>query len=112
MFRHDCPLEAKSASTPRHLLLKQIWSDSLPVDMLLSTVYALVVSLPSSQLPERLMNYSAFRYVIAIKKDSFLKHEQTNLCNGDAIHLLGGRKRASLHNLYTLYASDGSCTSL
>jgi hypothetical protein len=57
MFRHDGPLEVKPASTPRHLVYKQIWRDSLPIDMLLSAVPVLVVAQPSMVVPEGLMNY-------------------------------------------------------
>jgi hypothetical protein len=38
MFRHDCPLAVKPASTLWRLLPKQTWLDSLPSDMLLSAV--------------------------------------------------------------------------
>ena len=40
MFRHDCPLAVKPASTPRRLVQKkkQTWRDSLPTDMLRSAV--------------------------------------------------------------------------
>jgi hypothetical protein len=31
MFRHDCPLAVKPASTPRRLLLKKTWKDSLSI---------------------------------------------------------------------------------
>jgi hypothetical protein len=34
MFRHDCPLAAKPTSAPRHLVHKQTWRDSLPIDVL------------------------------------------------------------------------------
>src|SRR5215469_7648191 len=51
MFRHDCPLEVKPASTPRHLVHKKTWRDSLLFDMLLSAVSVLVVAQPSSEVP-------------------------------------------------------------
>jgi hypothetical protein len=60
MFRHDCPLAVKPASTPRRLLhkkKKKTWRDSLPIDMLLSAVSVFVVALPSSAVPEGLMSY-------------------------------------------------------
>jgi hypothetical protein len=57
MFRHDCPLAAKPASTPRRLVHKKTWRDSLTTDMLLSAVPVLVVAQPSSEVPEGLMNY-------------------------------------------------------
>jgi hypothetical protein len=38
------------------LLPKQTWRDSLPIDMLLSAVSILVVALPSSEVPEQLLN--------------------------------------------------------
>jgi len=57
MFRHDCPLAVKPASTPRRLVHKKTWRDSLPIDMLLSAVSVFVVAQPSSELPGGLMNY-------------------------------------------------------
>jgi hypothetical protein len=33
MFRHDCPLVVKPATTPWHLLPKQTWRDCLPIDI-------------------------------------------------------------------------------
>jgi hypothetical protein len=57
MFHYDCPLAVKSASTPWHLLPKQTWRDSLPTDMLLSAVSVLAAALPSSEVPEGVMNY-------------------------------------------------------
>ena len=57
IFRHDCPIAVKPASTPRRLLPKQTLTDSLSVDMLLSAVSVLVVAQPSPELPEGLTNY-------------------------------------------------------
>jgi hypothetical protein len=61
MFRHDCPLAVKFASTPRCLFppppKKKTWRDSLPIDMVLSAVSVLVVALPSSEVPDGLMKY-------------------------------------------------------
>jgi len=59
MFRHDCPLAVKPASTPRRLVpkKKKTWKGSLPNDMLLSAASVLVVGQPSSEVPEGLMNY-------------------------------------------------------
>ena len=34
IFRHDCPLAVKPASTPQRLLPEQTWTDSLPIHML------------------------------------------------------------------------------
>jgi hypothetical protein len=56
IFCHDCPLAVKPASMP-WCLQKQIWRDSLPIDMLLSAVSLMVVALPSSEVLEGLMNY-------------------------------------------------------
>jgi hypothetical protein len=65
MFRHDCPLAVKPASTPRCQLPpppqkkeEKYWRDFLPIDMLLSAVSLLVVAVPSSQVSEGLMNYA------------------------------------------------------
>jgi len=61
MFRHDCPLAVKPASTPRRLVhKKKTWRNSLPIDMLLSAVSVLDVAQPSSGVPEGLMNYPVF----------------------------------------------------
>jgi hypothetical protein len=57
MFRHDCPLTVKPASTPWRLLSKWTWRDPLPNDMLLSAVSILLVALPSLEIPEGLLNY-------------------------------------------------------
>jgi hypothetical protein len=57
MFRHDCPLAVKPASTPRRLVHKTTWRDSLPIGMVLSAVSVLVVARPSSEFPEGLMNF-------------------------------------------------------
>jgi hypothetical protein len=61
MFRHDCPLAVKPASTPRHLVhKKKTCRDALPFDMLLSAVSVLVVAQPSWEVPEGLMNYPVY----------------------------------------------------
>jgi hypothetical protein len=57
MFCHDWPLAVKPASMPQYLVHKKTWRESLPTDMLLSAVSALVVAQPSSEAPEGLMNY-------------------------------------------------------
>ena len=56
IFRHDYPLAVEPASTPRPLVQKKTWRDSLPIDMLLSAVSVLVVAQSSSEIPEGLMN--------------------------------------------------------
>ena len=43
-------------STPKPLVQKKTWRDSLPIDMLLSAVSVLVVAQSSSEIPEGLMN--------------------------------------------------------
>ena len=43
-------------STPRPLVQKKTWRDSVPIDMLLSAVSLLVVAQSSSEIPEGLMN--------------------------------------------------------
>jgi hypothetical protein len=60
MFHHDCLLVVKPAGMPWHLVHKKTWRDSLPIDMLLSAVYFLVIAQPSSEIPEGLMNYPVF----------------------------------------------------
>src|SRR5215510_9747027 len=56
IFHHDYPLAVEPASTPRPLVQKKTWRDSLPIDMLLSAVSVLVVVQSSSEIPEGLMN--------------------------------------------------------
>jgi hypothetical protein len=57
MFRHDCPLAVKPASTPRRLVHKKTWRDSLSIDMLLSAASVLAVAQPISNILKGLMNY-------------------------------------------------------
>ena len=57
MFRHDCPLAVKPASTPRRLVHKKTWRDSLPIDMVVSAACVLVAAQPISEIPEGLTNY-------------------------------------------------------
>ena len=56
IFRHDYPLAVEPTSTPRPLVQKKTLRDSLPIDMILSAVYVLVVAQSSSEVPEGLMN--------------------------------------------------------
>jgi len=56
IFRHDYPLAVEPTSTPRPLVQKKTLRDSLPLDMILSAVYVLVVAQSSSEFPEGLMN--------------------------------------------------------
>jgi len=56
IFCHDYPLAVEPASTPRPLVQKKTLRDSLPIDMLLSSLSFLVVAQSSSKVPEGLMN--------------------------------------------------------
>ena len=56
IFRHDYPLAVEPGGTPRPLVQKKTWRDSLPIDMFLSAVSALVFAQSSSEIPEGLMN--------------------------------------------------------
>jgi hypothetical protein len=69
MFCQECPLAVKPESTPQRLILKQTRRDSLPTDMLLSAVSVLIVALPSSEIPEGLMNYSVFNTYYKFVRD-------------------------------------------
>ena len=62
IFLHDYPLAVEPGSTPRPLVQKKTWRDSLPVDMLLSAVSVLVVAQSSSEIPEGLMNNPVLLY--------------------------------------------------
>jgi hypothetical protein len=55
MFRHDCPLTVKLASTQWNLVKKNLGKPAL-IDMFLSAVSVLVVVQLSSEVPEGLMN--------------------------------------------------------
>jgi hypothetical protein len=55
MFRHDCPLTVKLASTQWNLVKKN-GRGSAPIDMFLSAVSVLVVCQLSSEVPEGLIN--------------------------------------------------------
>jgi len=53
MFRHDCPLAMKPASTPWRLVLKKTRRDSVPIDMPLSAVPVLIVAQPRADCSPR-----------------------------------------------------------
>ena len=55
-FSSRLPLAVEPGSTPRLLVQKKSWRDSLPIDMLLSAMSVLVVAQSSSEIPEGLMN--------------------------------------------------------
>jgi hypothetical protein len=59
MFRHDCPLTVKLASTQWNpgKRKKKKKRDSAPIDMFLSAVSVLVVVQLSSEVPEGLTLY-------------------------------------------------------
>jgi hypothetical protein len=62
MFRRDCPLTVKLASTQWNLVnKKKTWRDSPPIDMFLSAVSVLVVVQLSSEVPEGLMNNPVYK---------------------------------------------------
>ena len=69
VFRHDCPLAVKPASTPRRLVHTKTWRESLPIDMLLSAVSVLLLVQPSSEIPAGLMYYPVlwFLYMVSVK---------------------------------------------
>jgi hypothetical protein len=69
MFRHDCPLAVKPASTPRRRVHKKTWRGSVPIGMILSAVSVLVVAQPSSEVQEGLINYPVLYFV---KKNAFI----------------------------------------
>ena len=57
VFLYDYPLAVEPGSTPS---IKKTWRDSLPIDMLLSSVSGLVDAQSSSEIPEGLMNNSVY----------------------------------------------------
>jgi len=56
IFLHDYPLAVETGSTPRPLVQKKTWRDSLLIDTLLSAISVLVVAQSSSEIPEGLTN--------------------------------------------------------
>ena len=66
IFRHDYPLAVEPGSTPRPLVQKKTWRDSLLIDMLLSTVSILVVAQSSSEIPEGLMDNLYYVRVVMV----------------------------------------------
>ena len=64
IFLHDYPLAVEPGSSPRPLVQKKTWRDSLPIDMLLSAVSFLVVAQSSSEIPEGLMNNPVLRCTV------------------------------------------------
>ena len=63
IFLQDYPLAVEPVSTPRPLVQKKTWRDSLPIDMLLSAVSVLVVAQSSSEIPEGIMNNPVYIYI-------------------------------------------------
>jgi hypothetical protein len=67
MFRHDCPLTVKLASTQWKLVKKKkTWRDSAPIDMFLSAVSVLIVVQLSSKVPEKLMKNPVYTFRIVL----------------------------------------------
>ena len=62
IFRHDYPVAVEPGSTPRSLVQKKTWRDSLPIYTLLSAVSVLVVAQSSSEIPEGLMNNPVYQH--------------------------------------------------
>ena len=54
-------LAVEPGSTPRPLVQKKTWRDSLPINMLLSAVSVMVVAQSSSEIPEGLMNNRVYK---------------------------------------------------
>ena len=52
----------ETGSTPRPLVQKKTWRDSLSIDMLLSAVYVLVVAQSSSEIQEGITNNPVLRW--------------------------------------------------
>ena len=64
IFLHEYPLAVEPGSTPRPLVQKKTWRDSLPIDKFLFAVSVLVVAQSSSEIPEGLMNNSVYVSVL------------------------------------------------
>jgi hypothetical protein len=57
MFSHGCLLNSETCKYGTAPSTQKSWTDSLPIDMLLSVVSVLVVVQLSSEIPEGLMDY-------------------------------------------------------
>jgi hypothetical protein len=79
MFRHDCPLTVKLASTQWNLV-KKTWRDSAPIGMFFSAVYVLVVVQLSSEVPEGLMNNTVFLLILIIVLVLNVTHHRQKCC--------------------------------
>ena len=66
IFHHDYPLAVEPGRTPRPLVPKKTWRDSLPIDMLLSAVSVLVFAQSSSEIPEGLMNNPVYTVYVCV----------------------------------------------
>ena len=64
IFLHNYPLAVELVSTPRPLVQKKTWRDSLPIDMLLSAVSVLVVAQSSSEILEGLINNPVYLFLV------------------------------------------------
>jgi hypothetical protein len=88
MFRHDCPLMIKPASTPqRPVHKKKIWRDSLLIYMLLSAVSVLVVAQRISEFPEELMNNPVYIQQNATLHSSYRKSNKMQQCIKVLFHI-------------------------
>ena len=74
IFLHDYPLAVEPGSTPRPLVQKKTWRNSLPIDMLLSAVSVFVVAQSSSEIPEGLMNNPVCTTKLSFNNSTFCPH--------------------------------------
>jgi len=80
IFLHDYPLAVDPGSTPRPLVQKKTWRDSLSIDMLLSAVFVLVVAQSSSEIPEGLMNNPVLFFTMLLFGMRCTSPNQSKLC--------------------------------
>jgi hypothetical protein len=89
MFCHDCPLVMKPASTLWRLLPIQTWTDSLSVDMLLSAVFALVVTQQCPEVLAGLTNYPVCTLPLLLFSVSCNWQEVSYKIHTYTVHILG-----------------------
>ena len=83
IFLHDYPLAVEPGGTPRPLVQKKTWRDSLPIYMLLSAVSVLVVAQSSLEIPEGLMNNPVQCHIDhGDTADTVLYHSNCEYSNG------------------------------
>ena len=106
IFLHDYPVDVEPGSTPRPLVQKKTWTDSLPIDMLLSVVSVLVVAQSSSEIPEGLMNNPVCVWDVELHYVTRLPQRRVRLHNFSYFTWFRALTSANSPHLRLHFASD------